>query len=164
MRDKASLHSVPIVPNPNFSGDFPEDYDQWTVPSVEDLARNRPPVYMPHRLPVPKKLRNSPWLYHLRNELPNWPSAGSQAVGEAVGPSSWLPSAPALAALATLSGARGRPDPSAPVSSSPGPAVLFGLGGSPQMAGSGDQTGSGGLLDLLARLAAANPDDQSSPR
>lgn len=45
-----------------------------------------------------------------------------------------------------------------------GPAVLFGLGTSTQPQVSGDQIGSGGLLDLLARLMAANPDDQSSSR
>ena len=164
MRDKASLHSVPIVPDPNFVGDFPRDYEQWTVPSVEDIARNRPPVYMPHRLPVPKKLRDSPWLLHLRNELPNRPGAQSQALGEVVSPSSRLPSAPALAALVALSRAQGSSGPSAPVSSSAGPAVLFGLDAPPQTPGAGDQAGGGGLRDLLARLMVANPNDQSSPR
>jgi len=76
--------------------------------------------------------------------------------------------APALAASVHQSdgpaakGAGGQMD--ALASRPAGPAVLFGLGASSQAPGSGDQTGSGGLLDLLARLMAANPDDQSSPR
>jgi hypothetical protein len=161
MRDKALLHSVPIVPNPNFAGDFPRDYEEWTVPSVDDLARNRPPVYMPRRQPVPKELRDSPWLHNLRNELPSGPGARSQAPGEVSSQSSQLSSAPALAALATLSHAQGSHGPSAPATSLAGPAVLFGLGASPQVRDSGERTGSGGLLDLLAQLMAATPNNPS---
>jgi len=170
VRDKASLHSVPIVPNPNFAGDLRGYRRQWTVPSVDDLARNRPPVYFPGEGPLYDNPNNSPWLPNHRNEMPRSPDQRWSMPGPASDRQHAPASPSALAALMALaafgngSAASGGRGVGAPAPQPAGPAVLFGLGASPQTAGSGDQTGSGGLLDLLARLTAANPDDQSSPK
>ncbi|MGC2777659.1 MAG: hypothetical protein WA418_18690 [Bradyrhizobium sp.] len=172
MRDKASLHSVPIVPNPNFAGDLRGYRQKWTVPSVEDLARNRPPLYLPDEDPAHDNPDNSPWKPNYRNEMPRSPDPRSSMPGPASDWQAAPDSSSALAALMALAapgnglaanGARGG-GAGASVSRPAGPAVLFGLGALPQAVGPGDQTGSGGLLDLLARLMATNPDDQSSPR
>jgi hypothetical protein len=171
MRDKASLHSVPIVPNPNFAGDLRGYRQQWTVPSVEGLARNRQPLYLPGEGPVYDNPDNSPWKPNYRNEMPRSPDPRSWMPGPASDRQAAAPassSALALMALAALgngsaaNGLRGG-GVGTPVSRSAGPAVLFGLGASPSAAGTGEQTRSDGLLDLLARLMA-NPDDQFSPR
>jgi len=170
MRDKASLHSMPIVPNPNFAGDLRGFRQDWTIPSVEDLVRNRAPLYLPGDDPARDNPGNSPWLPNLRNEMPRSPDPRSSMPGPTsdrqVAPisSSALAARMALAALGNGSAANGGRGGGAPVSRPVGPAVLFGLGTSTQPQVSADQIGSGGLLDLLARLMAANPDDRSSSR
>jgi len=170
MRDKASLHSVPIVPDPNFADDLRGYHQQWTVPRVEDLARSRPPLYLPGEGPLYDNPDNSPWKPNYRNEMPRSPDPRSSMPGstsdrQAAPASSSALALMALAALGNGSAANGLRGGGVgtPVSRSAGPAVLFGLGASPSAAGTGEQTRSDGLLDLLARLMA-NPDDQFSPR
>lgn len=164
MRDKASLHSVPIVPDLNFAGDPPGYADRWTVPSFEDLYRSRRPVYVPP--PAPKWIEKSPWFYR-RNEAPLRPESPSP-VSQGVSSRSFQMMAPALAAKLqptdglAAKGGSGQMD--AMAARAAGPAVLFGLGTSSQPQVSGAQIGSGGLLDLLTRLMAANPGDRSSSR
>lgn len=161
MRDKASLHSVPIIPNPNFTGDLPGPSDRWSVPSFEDLYRNRRPVYVPP--PAPKWIEKSPWFYR-RNEAPLPPESPS-SVSQGVSSRSFQMTAPALAAsVQPTDGLAANGGGGQMAARAAGPAVLFGLGTSTQPQVSADQIGSGGLLDLLARLMAANPDDRSSSR
>ena len=167
MRDRAPVHSVP---NPNFAGELRGYRQQWTVPSVEDLARNRAPLYLPGDDPARDNPENSPWKPNYLNQRPLLPGPQSSLPGAVsdrrAGPASSSAQLPPLAALGHASvanGAGGR-GPGALASRPMGPAVLFGLGSSPQAPGPGDQTGSGGLLDLLAKLMASGSGDQFSPR
>ncbi|CCE00921.1 hypothetical protein [Bradyrhizobium sp. STM 3809] len=167
MRNKASLHPVPIVPDPNFAGNLRGYREDWTVPTVEDLARNRRPLYLPGDDPARRNPQNSPWLPNYRNELEPAPDPQSSLREwmsdrqPRAASSATLKALMALSALGYASvgnGASGR-EPVVPASRPTSPAVLFGLGVSPQAPGLGDQTGSGGLLDLLSSLMSATRTD-----
>ncbi|WP_257168584.1 hypothetical protein [Bradyrhizobium sp. SRS-191] len=156
------------VPNPNQAGELRGYGQQWTVPSVEDLARGRSPLYLPGDDPARDNPGNSPWLPNYRETPPSrdpqssLPGSASDLMAGPT-PSATLKALMALAALGRASGANGAPGQGLGtlVSRPAGPAVLFGLGGSPP-APRYDQTGGGALADLLATLVARNPDDQSS--
>ncbi|MGY4307194.1 hypothetical protein ACVIJ6_004437 [Bradyrhizobium sp. USDA 4369] len=167
MRDSAPLHSVP---NPDFAGELRGYRQQWTVPNVEDLARNRAPLYLPGDDPARDNPENSPWMPNYRNQMPLLPAPQSSLPGAVsdrrAGPASSSALLPAVAALghsSVANGAVGRGQ-DALASRPAGPAVLFGLGSLPQAPGPGDQTGRGGLFDLLARLMASAPGGQVFPR
>lgn len=172
MRDRAALDSMPIVPDPNYSGQLRGYRQQWTVPSVEDLARNRPPRYLPGDDPAGDNPTNSPWLPNYRRETPRSLDPQSSLPESMFSPWAWPASSSALkalmahAALGDASGASGVAGRgSGALAPRPrGPAVLFDLGASSQAPSYGEQTRGGGLLGLLAELMAANPDDRSSRR
>ena len=100
MRDRAPVHSVP---NPNFAGELRGYRQQWTVPSVEDLARNRAPLYLPGDDPARDNPENSPWKPNYRNQRPLLPGPQSSLPGAVsdrrAGPASSSAQLPPLAAL-----------------------------------------------------------------
>lgn len=166
MRDRAALDSMPIVPDPNYSGQLRGYRQQWTVPSVEDLARNRPPRYLPGDDPAGDNPTNSPWLPNYRRETPRSLDPQSSLPESISDPraGSALKALMARTAPGNASGASGVAGRGlgALASRPRGPAVLFGLGASSQARSYGEQTRAGGLLGLLSELMTANPDDRSS--
>ncbi|WP_456713847.1 hypothetical protein [Bradyrhizobium sp. USDA 4353] len=161
------MPSMPVLPNPNQAGELRGYGQQWTVPSVEDLARDRSPLYLPGDDPARDNPGNSPWLPNYR-ETPrsrdpesSLPRSGPDLMAGST-PSATLKALMALAALGRASGVNDAPGrgPGALMSRPAGPAVLFGLGSPPAPADA--RTGGGGLADLLATLMASNPDGPSS--